>query len=512
MSNEIDAREIAEHDETHANEKTTRRTFLKGVSAAGLCAAGARGMTGTARAGWSPPVLDDYGTVIDMVEDAGADPNGNEPIGPQLREYADDDTLLVFPPGRYRMKRQFRFTGFKNFGIYGKWNVTIVPDNYYDFDDGGDWNYRLFRLGISYAPGKDLLFKNIHVDQTANDTGIRVLEAAVSDGLEVRNVTVQGRHDSGTWGPLRVVITDPDGSGIVKGFRAPDGGDWTGSTPGDRLWRGPTGIICNGHNKGKMTFKNCKLGFFPDNGLYAANGSGQIVVDGGVYKNSQTASVRIGGKSSIVKNARIVVDNATWKGAQHAIRAENSKFLRVKNCDIEVTVPNGAAIKTLDVGLFRLVNTTVRTAGNEVVHGLRVRSKTNKVQVWGSKFVHDAVGGYSVYIEDGKNPVYINNSDFKGDGGHESARAAIRCERDECEFRNLDIRQTGTWRRRAIEVIGKDCLLYQGKYVSREPPLINRGDNTWVEDIYAKSTAGKVAVRLHDSGDGVYLKKSTLIN
>ncbi|WP_458187832.1 twin-arginine translocation signal domain-containing protein [Haladaptatus sp. NG-WS-4] len=194
---------MADSPNTNTSGTTSRRNFLKGVSAAGLCAAGTGEMTGKASA--RPPLLDNFETVIDMVEDAGADPTGNEPITPLLREYADDDTVLVFPPGRYRMNEQFRFTGFNNFGIYGKWDVTIVPDNYYDFDDGGD-----------YAPGKDLLFKNIFVDQTAKDTGIRVLDAAVSDGLHVENVNMRGRHDSGTWGPLRAVITDPDGSSVAS--------------------------------------------------------------------------------------------------------------------------------------------------------------------------------------------------------------------------------------------------------------------------------------------------------
>ncbi|WP_227356577.1 twin-arginine translocation signal domain-containing protein [Haladaptatus salinisoli] len=510
MKNEIDTFEAASSDAP--NEETTRRRFLKGVGVAGLCAAGARGMTGRASAEWSPPVLDNYGTIIDMVEDAGADPDGNEPIGPQLREYADDDTLLVFPPGRYRMNRQFRFSGFENFGIYGMWNVTIVPDNYYDFDDGGDWNYRLFRLGVSYAPGKDLLFKNIFVDQTASDTGIRVLDAAVSDGLHVQNVNVQGRHDSGTWGPLRTVITDPDGSGVVRGFRAPDGGDWTEDTPGDRLWRGPTGIICNSYNKGTITFKDCELGGFPDNGLYAANGSGKIIVDGGFYKNSQTASVRVGGRNSIVKNAKIVVDESSGRGNQHAIRVENSNYVRVVNCDVEVSDPNGDAIKTMNVGLFRLEDSTVRTAGDEVVHGLRIQDKTEMARIKRSTFVHETPGGFSVFIEDGPNPVYVEDTAFTGAGGHESARAAIRCDRDDCQFRNLDVEQTGSWRRRAIEIHGNECLLYEGRYVGRMTPLLNYGDDTWVESVYAESVDDDEAVRLYENGSGVYLKKNTLVN
>ncbi|WP_435159752.1 hypothetical protein [Haladaptatus sp. DFWS20] len=450
--------------------------------------------------------LDEYGTVVDMVEDAGADPNGDEPINDLLEEYADDDTMLLFPPGRYRMNRQFRFTGFEHFAIVGQYNVTIVPDNYHDFDDGGDWNYRLFRLGIHYNPGRDLLFEDINIDQTADDTGVRVLETAVEDDLKVRNVNVYGQHDSGAWGPGRFVITDPDGSGVVENFNAPDDGAWSENTPGDRLWRGPTGILCN-QNRGTMTFKDCSLGAFPDNGLYAANGSGQVIVDGGVYKNSQTASVRIGDEDSIVKNARIVVDDSNGKGNQHAIRAENSDYIRVIDCDIEVSDPNGCAIKVMDVGLFLLQGSTVRTAGDEVIHGLLVQNKAGMARVKESKFVHDAVGGFSVGIQDGNEPVYLEDNVFRGDGGHKSARAAIRCGRSDCQFRNQDVEQTGSSRRRALELHDSDALLYEGQYIGSMTPVINNGDNTWAE-----STDKDAALRLNDGGDGVYLKKNTLVN
>ncbi|MCO8256681.1 hypothetical protein NKF26_22945 [Haladaptatus sp. AB618] len=209
---------------------------MKGVSAAGLCAIGARTMSGRASA--QIPYADDYDTVVNLVEDGGADPNNGDSITPVLREYADDDTLLYLPSGRYYMDEQFRHTGFDNFGIVGEDDTTIVPANYFDFNDR-DWNYRLFRLGISYNPGRDLRVENLNIDQTADDTGIRVIEAAVDDGLLVRDIDIKGKHDSGTWGPGRFVITDSDGTGVVERFHAPDGGAWEKNTPGDRLWRGP---------------------------------------------------------------------------------------------------------------------------------------------------------------------------------------------------------------------------------------------------------------------------------
>lgn len=270
--------------------------------------------------------------------------HGDEPINPLLEEYSDDDTMLLFPPGRYRMNEQFRFTGFEHFAIVGEYDVTIVPDDFHNFDDGGDW---------------------------------------------------------------------------------------TEDTPGDELWRGPTGIVCNTINKGTITFKDCSLGGFPDNGLYAANGDGQVIVDGGVYKNSQTASVRIGGKDSIVKNARIVIDDSSGRGNQHAIRAENSNYIRVIDCDIEVTDPNGDAIKTMDVDLFLLGGSTVRTAGDDVIHGLLLQERTTMARIKESTFVHEAAGGFSVWVDDG------------------------------------------------------DSLVYQGRYVGNMTPVLNYGDNAWIESIYA---------------------------
>ncbi|WP_440010602.1 right-handed parallel beta-helix repeat-containing protein [Halomicrococcus sp. SG-WS-1] len=498
---------LGEGDDGQSNSK--RRTFLKGVSAAGLCAAASRGMTGRASAGWSSPYLDDYSTVVNMVEDAGADPNGNEPINPQLEEYAGDDTILVFPPGRYRMNRQFRFTGFDNFGIIGQWNVTLVPDNYHDFDDGDDWNHKLFRLGISYNPGRELLFKNIHVDMTADDTGVRVLEAAISDDMFVDNVKIHGRHDSGAWGPGRFVMTDPDGSGRVRNFRAPRGGNWTSNAPADELWRGPTGILCN-TNKGTMTFEDCELGDFPDNGLYAADGSGQVIVDGGTYKNSQTAGIRIGGEDSIVRNATAIVDDARGWGNQHAIRVENSNYVRVQNCDIRVTDPNGEAIKTFGVGAFLLENSRIRTSGGDVVHGLLISDNTDFARIKHTTFEHEAPGGFSLWAQSGADDVHVENCTFVGDGGHESARAAIRTDRDGSVFRDLNVDQRGSSRRRAIEVHGNDCTLVGGKYLGNERALINHGDDTWVENVYADAAPPNEAVLLYDTGHGVYIKKSTI--
>jgi hypothetical protein len=152
-----------------------------------------------------------------------------------------------------------------------------------------------------YSPGRRLAFEGFDVDQTELSTGIRVIEANVSDRLEVRDVTIRGRHDSGTSGPGFFAMTSPDGTGAGERFRAPDGGDHIDETPhAGNGWQGPIGIEANS-NVGRLEFKDCELGGFPDNGLYGTNENGTYVVDGGTYRNSNGANVRIGGTGSEIR-------------------------------------------------------------------------------------------------------------------------------------------------------------------------------------------------------------------
>ncbi len=500
--------ETDDRAETNVTSSTSRRRFLN--SLAGTTGVIATSTTLFERASAAEAYSHDYDTVVNLKE-VGADPTGDQPVNRHIEKYAGDNTLLYFPPGRYLMDRQFRSTGFTNFGLVGN-DATLVPANFYNFDGEGKFNYRLFRLGTRYDPGTNLEFRNFTVDQTAEDTGIRVLDTSVTDGLVVKNIDIRGQHDSGTWGPGRFVIDDPNGEGLVERFHAPDGGAWSMHTPTQRLWKGPTGIISNTYNRGTITFRDCRLGSFPDSGLYAANGTGQIVVEGGVYKNSNTASIRIGGRDSIIKNATAVVDKRSGRGNQHAIRLENSNYVRLLDSDVRVTEPNGSAIRTFDVNLVFIDSTTVTTRGYRVVHGLETDETTKSVRVKNSKFDHDVPGGYSIWIRNGEDPSYVENTSLVGDGAHRIGRSAIRCDGNDCQFRDVNIHQTGSPRRRGIEIKGRNCLLVGGQYVVGEFPVVNEANNTWIEDIYADSTDGNEAVKLYPSGDNVYIKESRVVD
>jgi len=148
----------------------------------------------------------------------------------------------------------------------------------------------------------------------------------VDDGLHVEDVDVVGRHDSGTFGPGRFNVLDVGGEGVVRRFTARDGAQWESETPNaGNVWRGPTGILAN-MTAGTLRFEDCELGGFPDNGLYASGGSGQIVVDGGDYRNSNAPNIRVGGAKAVVRSATVTVDETPAVGFddQRGIRLQNA--------------------------------------------------------------------------------------------------------------------------------------------------------------------------------------------
>ncbi len=487
------------------NRQLNRRSYL---SLAGAAALGVASSSGTAAATHS--LNDDYGTVVDIV-DAGADPEGGESITPVLREVADDDTLVKFPPGRYYMDEQFRFTGFSNFGLASN-GATIVPASYEEFDGP---QYRLFRLGVDYDPGVDLHIENFTIDQTAADTGIRAFHVEVDDGLVVRDVDVVGEHDSGTWGPGLFNITSSSGSGLVENFRAPDGGTYSARTPGDLRW-GPTGIIVDVNHRGTIEFRDCELGGFPDNGLYVSDDDGQVVVRGGEYRNSRAASIRLAGQNSYVRGAMVVVDrNREYDVNQRGIRLENGSGLSVFDTTIRLDAANGAAVSVQNsADSAWLSGLSISVDGDEPNHGVVVSPEAGETVLLHSDIEQRTPGGYGLWTKAGSNSerAVAEYCTFTGSVGDDTARAAIRADRDNTQIRAVTIDQISTRYRHGIELTGDDCFLYGGRYISGGYPVVNVGDDTWMEELTAGSTGGREAVQLYDQSSGVTIKESVLEN
>ena len=493
----------------------SRRRFLRGTVAA--CAAGI-GLTSTAGASSDPygQYYDDYATVVDVTE-AGADDTGTESITPVLEELRGDDTLLVFPEGEYFMDEQFRFTGFDNFGVVGE-NATLIPADFHEFDGP---QYRLFRLGVSYSPGRRLRFEGFDVDQSAPDTGIRVIEAYAADRLEVRDVTVRGYHDSGTWGPGLFNVTDPDGRGIVERFRAPDGGAWVENTPnaGNR-WRGPIGIEAN-ENAGRLEFRHCWLGGFPNNGLYAAGGDGTIVVHGGLFRNSNGANVRVGGRNSEIRWPTVEVDATRPEDrSQRGIRIENGRSIDIYGAAVEITSPQPTshAISVMNTcESARVDNVRLTLQGQAVNHGIVLSPEAGETTIVETEIEHDTAGGYPLWIRDSDRTErilaeHLTITGRAGDAG--GFRDGIRCERDNCRFSNVDVTQRGRdgTDRNALVNTGTDLTVYRSELRANQYPFIDLGSDALVRDSTLESSGDNEAVCLYSSSTNPTFKKNRLVD
>ena len=462
--------------------ETSRRSYMKAAGVTALSTA----FVGTGSA-VSSDIEDQYGTVIDVTNE-GADPNGNESITPIIEELADDDTLLKFPSGEYYIDKRVRVTNCENFGMIGD-DATLVPASFDDFDDSGDWNYKLFRLGVDYDPVTDLRVENFTVDMTADNTGVRVIEAAADDGMIIRDIDIVGVHDSGAWGPGRFVITDSDGSGLVERFKAPDGAVKTENAPGDELRWGPTGILSN-TNRGTMTFRDCHLGGFPDNGLYASHGSGSIQIIRGHFENSAGANVRIGGKKSKIIGTKIIVDEETNLDdrAQVGLEFEDGEWVAGKNLDIRVSDPTSPAVWVdSSTDITHLNGSSIEVQTQDPATAISIRPGTGKTFIQRSDITHETGGGAAVKIKEGGVGVTFRESSVVGTAETEGYYSAIHNNRDDCDFLNLNVNHGDDSGRHALTTTGNDCIISGGTYISKSEPIVERGDGTRINDVETRT-------------------------
>ncbi|AGB37327.1 hypothetical protein [Natronococcus occultus] len=485
------------------NWLTGRRSYLKGC----LAGLGTLSVAGMASASSDASTSeDDYSNVVDIVE-AGADPNGNESVSSVVQENIADDTLLKFPEGEYYMDSQVRITGFNNVGVVGD-GATLIPANYSSFDGP---QYRLFRLGTSGSPGGSVWFEGFDVDQTASNTGIRVISAEVSNELVVRDVFVHGVHDSGTWGPALFNITDSDGTGIVDCFHAFDGGQHVDDTPHGGRWRGATGIILNGNHQGHITFKDCVLGAFPDNGLYASGDNGRIDVEGGWYENSATASVRLSGNSGSISDAILVVDeNPTGAEGQHAVRLDHGNEYTISNVTIDTPNQNGESIRIMNgVDSTTVENTLIKAGGQGTAVRIddgagAVDFRNSEVEINGSAYAFRILGNNA-------GAVSLEDVNVVGSAGGSPIQPAIFCERNDCQFEGLSVEQLGSGNRRGLELRGSNYEVTNSEFeTSHIPIIVHNANDVDIENTYARADDGSTSVHIRSGSSGVDLQGNDL--
>ncbi|WP_144905482.1 hypothetical protein [Halobellus captivus] len=284
--------------------------------------------------------------------DLGIEPTGGDPIGAVVQEAAADGQLLFLPPGEYRIEDGIDLSGLERFGIIGD-GATIIP-----MDDASG---ALFYIGGEGA----VHIQNLQFDFRGADTGVRALDIRAPDDLVIRDVSVSGELEGGR-GPVRVDVTDSDGSGIVERLRLPDG-----SAADEPI----TGCYVGDDNRGEITFKDCHIVGFGDNGLYADPAVGRIIVDGGYYANNGIANVRVRA-DCVVRNVHVRCDDASSEFENmRGIRLTNfeadpdSEPPIVENCLVEMLgVPSsdGGITVSSEIPSATIRNTEIRIDADNV--------------------------------------------------------------------------------------------------------------------------------------------------
>jgi hypothetical protein len=277
----------------------------------------------------------EYSEVVDIVE-AGADNDGDESITSTLRQVAGDDTLVKFPAGEYLMDGQFRIAGYEQFGMVGDdATIRVAPTDGYTF-----------KLGTYRSPIDDLHVEGFTADISDNNTGGRVFELQAGDSLSVSDITVEGKHDTPSKGPMLVGLQSSDGEGLVENVDLSDGGeDVSGG-------RGGTGLLVSNYHEGTVTLRNIQIGPFPDNGIYCSQGdssaNGSVHVEGGRVENANVAGVRLCGDGSSIEGTEFVYDeHFDGFGGQRPIRLDSGSGLEVSDVEIDMSIDQTEAIRVM---------------------------------------------------------------------------------------------------------------------------------------------------------------------
>jgi hypothetical protein len=378
--------------------RTNRRSYLKAAGAAAVSVPllAGEGAAATTRHGIS------FDSVVDMVDDAGCDPNGNEACDGALQSAASSNTLLKFPSGTYKLTEKNSLNGYSNFGIVGEGDVTFtVPD---------DCTKKV--ININY--GTNALVENITVDQSNATPTVQV---APDDGLEVHGLEMTGQGissatGSGTGGgeapnAFNPMVRSSGGKGMVENIVLHNQGRM-GAYSRTGVWIGET-------NKGTITLRNCNVEGFSGNGVYASRTPGVVQVEGGTYKNNDISQVRIGSSGSYVDGATAETDLSESRSPNpgemlngSGIRLESDRGgsgAEIRNCDVrvgpEVSADGGIQIFS-NYENFTIENTRVEY--NTQGYSIRAKSADNPENAGGTfsnvSVTGDATDFVGVLIED----------------------------------------------------------------------------------------------------------------
>jgi hypothetical protein len=298
------------------------------------------------------PTSPNFGTIVNAVDDLGADPSGNRPISQDIGSGIQPGTLIVFPPGKYLL------TGKLDAIVDGK--VGLVGTGYEKSESppkpGG--NAATFvavdntRAAVNIG-GSTGLLANFVFDQTGNNNSISILMES-SGFVQSRDIRFIGTQDN------TGSQADEDQSDAMCRFLTEEGttaraervvGSYIG-LPGDKNSGGAPFFWVGQGNRGTAQMGHCVSQGAADNGLYGGRTPGKAQVKDGTYRNNAVSQLRYDGVGSFADGVTMVVDADNYKGPTNGV-PYNEKFgvqgLKIERRKFQNKKPSGTVLRNADV-------------------------------------------------------------------------------------------------------------------------------------------------------------------
>jgi len=403
------------------------------------------------------PHAEEFDRVVDAVAE-GADPTGADPVNVLFDEEADDDTLLAFEPGEYLID-YFSVSDLANFGVVstGPEPVTFVPASG-DCRGGHPW--------VAFDSVSDLLLENVLFDFRDSSSGGPVHLLLRGDSM-VRDVTYVGSC-SNQISAFKVQVRDPEGTALFERVDARNVDDN----------QSLTGTFVTSDHAGTVTFRDCTLETFSDNGLYASapglpdGRDGRVDVVNCTYRNNNVANVRLGSTGSRASGVTVEVDSSVpgW-GRLNArgIRLRNRSGQVVENCAItfgaEAAESFGGVVFHPDNGRA-VVRDTAITVDRDEVPAIRAFPATAA----------------------GDGPVFEN---LAIDGTAAGSVVANVEGRDGTVFEGCTIDGSGADRGGLRFVDSADCRIVDTEFDVTGPPVVARNASVEVENCVVATADGE---------------------
>ncbi|WP_224271134.1 hypothetical protein [Haloprofundus salinisoli] len=360
------------------------------------------------------PYAGRYQNVVDVAA-SGADTSGSEAINGLLDRVVGDDTLLYFPEGEYRIDAIWAIQDHRNVGIVGE-NATFRPPD----GQSGVW--------LSFDRVNGLLFEGVSV--ACRGEGVAPQIQVFCDGGRnvVRDISLLSRYTvSRRTQAFTCRVSGSETELLVENVDMSKG-----STHSTAVFIFPTS------DPGSITFKDCRIIGWEEQGLYGSAHGGPMKVLGGEYANNGLSQIRVGGgnadTAALVKGATIRIDEPRpdMKNMRGIWLKEGDDTV-IEDCTIKITsldgtLSSGGIVVDKEHGKTTVKNTDILV--NAPTYGIKARypkpgnfyapSLRSRPEQWDINLenvrIHGNGTGWSAVQVEGRDETVLNQVDIKQSG------------------------------------------------------------------------------------------------